>query len=490
MVEVEKQACDVRAVALRLGEDLLQALVEQRSIGKAGKDVVLRELVRVRRRDLELLRPLRDLVLERSLVGRDFRLRLGEALRHVVERVGEQAELVGGARGHIDVELAGADGTGRAHQASHRRDEATGEEERRSDRDHDEERDDRQRTHDRALELGELALERHAELQVADGAIRRWHRIRGRSAAGRRRRCRPGANGRDQLEVATGSDLELGNRNPVPGGCGNSARKLGHVGVREGFRECPCDDGVAIGIEDARVGDVAFNREAVENGGQIRTVTGHEAVLGGLGEHRHQRRALCLQLGFDDAPFLPDVETGRGEGGHEDQADRQQVELGQQAHPHRRQIERRDRVRGERREMPAQAIHREKGRSARCVRASGMAAACRKEIRIAQDLHRHEAGFVSAPWVCTGLIRPFRGSEAYTVPQGRTRRWPAPLCRFETLNGMRRQSFRSAAAIRAGRSRAPRCPARRRRPSPACRGPRTHRSLPSRDRRTPRRASS
>ena len=48
-------------------------------LGKPGQDVVLRELVRVRGRDLELLRALRDLVLERALVVRDLGLRFRRA---------------------------------------------------------------------------------------------------------------------------------------------------------------------------------------------------------------------------------------------------------------------------------------------------------------------------------------------------------------------------------------------------------------------------
>ena len=59
VVEVEEQARDVRAVALRLREDLLQPLVEQRPVRQSGQDVVLRELVRVRGRDLQLARALR-----------------------------------------------------------------------------------------------------------------------------------------------------------------------------------------------------------------------------------------------------------------------------------------------------------------------------------------------------------------------------------------------------------------------------------------------
>jgi hypothetical protein len=60
VIEIEEQARDVRAVSLRLGEDLLQPLVEQRSIRQSGENVMLRELVGVRRRDLELLGPLDD----------------------------------------------------------------------------------------------------------------------------------------------------------------------------------------------------------------------------------------------------------------------------------------------------------------------------------------------------------------------------------------------------------------------------------------------
>ena len=106
MVEVEEQARDVRGVALRLREDLLQPLVEERPVRQPREDVVLRELVGVRRRDLELVRALRDFLLQRALVIADLRLRLGEALRHVVERVREEPELVGGGRGDEHVELA------------------------------------------------------------------------------------------------------------------------------------------------------------------------------------------------------------------------------------------------------------------------------------------------------------------------------------------------------------------------------------------------
>jgi len=63
----------------------------------------------MRGRDLQLFRPLRDLLLQRPLVGRDLVLRLGEALGHVIERVGQQTDLVGGPRRNVDVQLAGPD---------------------------------------------------------------------------------------------------------------------------------------------------------------------------------------------------------------------------------------------------------------------------------------------------------------------------------------------------------------------------------------------
>ena len=117
--------------ALRLRQDLLQPLVEQRAIGQAGEDVVLRELVRVRGGDLELLacaaRPC-----PRACAGSARpRPAIREPLRHLVERVGEQAELVGRRRRHDDVELARADRARRTHQPAHRRDQAAGEQQRR-----------------------------------------------------------------------------------------------------------------------------------------------------------------------------------------------------------------------------------------------------------------------------------------------------------------------------------------------------------------------
>ena len=94
VIEVQKKASDLIAFPRRLRDDLLQPLVEQHPVGQTREYVVLGELVRLRRRDLELLRSLRDLFLERALVGRDLALRCREPLRHMVECMRQQAELI------------------------------------------------------------------------------------------------------------------------------------------------------------------------------------------------------------------------------------------------------------------------------------------------------------------------------------------------------------------------------------------------------------
>ena len=145
VVEVEEQARDVVRVALRLRQHLPQLLVEQRPVRQPGQDVVLREPVGLRGGDLQLLRPLRDLVLQRALVARDFALRFGEPPGHVVERPREQADLVGRARRDVDVEPARADALGRAHQPPDRRDDAAREEQRGEGGRHQRQPDDGQR---------------------------------------------------------------------------------------------------------------------------------------------------------------------------------------------------------------------------------------------------------------------------------------------------------------------------------------------------------
>ena len=105
MIEVQKQACNLMRVARRLGDDLFQALIEQCAVGQPGENVVLGKLVCLRRSDLELLGTLGDLVLERALIGGNFGLRFGESLRHVIEGMRQQSELVARICRHVNVEL-------------------------------------------------------------------------------------------------------------------------------------------------------------------------------------------------------------------------------------------------------------------------------------------------------------------------------------------------------------------------------------------------
>jgi len=70
-----------------------------------------------------------------------------------------------------------------------------------------------------------------------------------------------------------------------------------------------------------------------------------------LGQHRQHDAALRAQLLQVVAPLLPEVIRGDRERGERDQADGQQVELGQQPGAHRRQVERRHRVCRKRRQV-------------------------------------------------------------------------------------------------------------------------------------------
>ena len=65
-------------------------------------------------------------------------------------------------------------------------------------------------------------------------------------------------------------------------------------------------------------------------------------------------RPACAQLLVVVAPPLVPVEDGDRDRGEEDEADGEEVELGQQPHAHRRQVEHRRRVGGQRRHVPAQ----------------------------------------------------------------------------------------------------------------------------------------
>ena len=312
---------------------------------------MLRELVRVRRRDLELARSLRDLVLERALVAHDLRLRLGEALRHVVERVRQEPQLVARARGYVDVEPAARDRARGAHQPPHRRDEPPGEQQRRDHRDEHHQPDDRQPAGDVGPESRRLGLERHADLDVADRPAGRRRRI------GPGRACRERASGphrRDDLEVR-----RLADRAPL---CADERR-----GRRRGDRERRDRRaaelvGIAAGrqhaslrVEDRDVGDVGARRERRDHLLDRATVARRERLVDDLGEHRRERERLRAQIVLAAGPFAPERVGGDRQRRHEDERDRQDLDLREQAEPHGRQARRRDGLRRERRAVLARA---------------------------------------------------------------------------------------------------------------------------------------
>jgi len=107
-------------------------------------------------------------------------------------------------------------------------------------------------------------------------------------------------------------------------------------------------------VQNAHVGDVAFLGQALQDLVEARPVAGANAVLGQVGEHLRDRVALHTQLPLAVLPLPPEQEGGDRDRGEEDQSDGEQVELGEQAHTHRGQVERRGGVAAERREVSAQ----------------------------------------------------------------------------------------------------------------------------------------
>ncbi len=318
---------------------------------------MLRELVRVRRRDLELLGALRDLVFQRALVIGDLRLRFGEALRHLVERVREQAQLVRRARRNVHVELARADGTRRAHQAPHRRNQSARQQQRGEDRQQHDGGQDRQRAGQLTPELLLLAREGHAHAHEADRGVRCCERGRAvgvlRLRCGRRRLA--AEHGRRDLDVARAVDDVAQRR-----GCGrgDTAGQRRHVDALQCLGVPSPGHDLPVGVEDDDVGDVAVAAQAFEHAGEIGAIGRRRAPLRKLGHHRRDRGGLAPQLLVAVIPLLPKIEARRHHGREHDQADGEHVELGQQSHPDRRQIGRMVGLAGERGQVPAKAAHR------------------------------------------------------------------------------------------------------------------------------------
>ena len=211
-------------------------------------------------------------------------------------------ELVGRARGHVDVEPARADRARRAHQPAHRRDEPAREQQRGDDREHDEQADDADRADQLLAELLALQVERHADADVAD---RRRRAVAGRAGvgagvAGRRAArartpsgCRPARPARcSAARPATTSVAAI-----RPGATSNcAAASARQRALREPGREAALRQHLLLRVEHGDVGDVGVGAEAVEDLLEVRAVGRVEAVLGELGEDREQRLALRPQL--------------------------------------------------------------------------------------------------------------------------------------------------------------------------------------------------
>ena len=325
------------ALARRLGDDLPQELVQKRAVGQPCQDVVLRQLVRLRRRDLELLGALRDLVLERALIGGDLGLRLGESLRHVVEGMRQQAQLVARLGGNIHVELACADRARGAHELPHRRDQPAREHEREHDGDDDQRSDDRQGADQIGAHSRPAAIEAHSEPDVSDDGAGRGAR---RVPQARRRLDR-----HDKLQLSPVRESLLDNGRVAGGGRGD--RRHGHLcaGVTAS------DQWALLHIENGNIGDIAIGPETVEHRSNVRHVGGADRLVGHLGEHRRHGEPLRPEAARFVSNLLADQKRGDAQCRCNDQADREQIELGEQPDPNRRRIERRDRVAAEGREQ-------------------------------------------------------------------------------------------------------------------------------------------
>ncbi len=282
-----------------------------------------------------------DLVLERALVVGDLRLRFAQLLRHVVERVGQKAQFVGRMRRHIHVEASGADRARRAHQPVHRRHEPPREQQRGDDREHQQREHDGDRADHLLAEEAALHFLRHAEAQIAQRRIlglRRRSRHLGRLARERGGRPARSAHDGDELDVALAAERDL-----VIGDAAGQARRLRklerrQLRVAKSGAEAAFDEQLTLGVENAGVRDVRIVADAIQHLLEIRLVRREEAVFRELRHDAEHRGALVPQLLLVVAPLLREVEHRQRNRREEDQADRQQVELGEQAHPHRRQI--------------------------------------------------------------------------------------------------------------------------------------------------------
>jgi hypothetical protein len=110
------------------------------------------------------------------------------------------------------------------------------------------------------------------------------------------------------------------------------------------------------GIVDRDVGDVTVHGETRKGPLDLRLVLRRQSGRRKIGEHRQHDAPLRANLLLDVAPFLPGEKRRNRDGGERDQSHRQQIELGQEPHPYRGQIEGRDSVGRQRRQVFAKTL--------------------------------------------------------------------------------------------------------------------------------------
>ena len=256
-------------------------------------------------------------------------------------------------RGHVHVEAAGADGARGAHQPPHGRDEAAREEQRGDDGEHDQHAHDADRAD--APARGTAGAARRATCPAARSRSASQAARAATAIAAPTSRGSGLAIGAIELVSLTGATLRAASvgssrRAVRDAGAARCARgsARGERSRRAASLTSPC-------VEDRDVRDVGVGAHAVEHRARGRALSErHEPYSASSVMTASSARARVAELaGRRRAIAAFEVEDRDRDRGKEDEADREQVELGEQSHAHRRQVEHRRRVRGERRHVPA-----------------------------------------------------------------------------------------------------------------------------------------
>ncbi len=188
-------------------------------------------------------------------------------------------------------------------------------------------------------------------------------------------------------------------------------------------------------VENRDVGERGARRERGDHLVDRLAVAVGEGLVDDLGEHRRERDRLRADLVLAAAPLAPERVGRDRDGGHEHDRDRQHLDLGQQAEPHRRQADRRDGVRRQRLAVAARAPKQPAG---------GAGAACVSRGRIG---HRRVTGSRAAGGAARGDGRASdRASRVRGLGRGTGRRAAARAGRPSSRPGSGHRSNAHAIA--------------------------------------------